>query len=143
MSNFESKLLSEIMIINGLIFPLCTDAANSSQSLSEFVSNTDSNNLLAKMATHLDQKSRVNQYWLHLGYQFKLSSEKLKELEYGQHTQVVMEYLYKKKPKFSIGEFYEVVKKLRRNDVLKKLDPFIAGEFVNGCLHLIIGKTLK
>ena len=81
------------------------------------------------MATLLDQKSRVNKYWLHLGHQFKLSSEKLKELEYGQYTEVVMEYLYDKKPDFSVGEFYEVVKKLRRNDVLKKLDPFIVGEF--------------
>ena len=95
------------------------------------------------MATILDQKSRVNQYWLHLGHQFKLSGEKLKELEYGQYTQVIMKYLYAARSGLTIGTFYDEVKKLKRQDVLKKLDPFIVGELVNGCLHLSIGEALE
>lgn len=87
------------------------------------------------MATLLDQKSRVNNYWLHLGHEFKLSGERLKELEYGQYTQVIMAYLYSAKSDLTIGTFYDEVKKLNRWDVLKKLDPFMAGELVNGCLH--------
>ena len=83
------------------------------------------------MATRLDLKSRVNQYWLHLGQQFKLSCERLKEIEYGQSnpTEVLMEYLYSTKTDLTIGKFYEEVKKLKRQDVLKKLNPFIVGEF--------------
>lgn len=88
------------------------------------------------MATHLDQKSRVNSYWPHLGQKFGLSAERLKEIEYGQFTQVLMDYLYTKKPNLTIGTFYQVVKNLKRQDVLRKLDCFIVGEFErNHCLN--------
>ena len=81
------------------------------------------------MATLLDQKSRVNSHWLHLGQQFHLPSERLKEIEYGQFTQVLMDYLYTKKPNLTIGTFYQVVQNLKRQDVLRKLDRFIISEF--------------
>lgn len=81
------------------------------------------------MATHLDHKSRVNSYWLHLGQKFNLSGERLKEIEFGQFTQVLMDYLYTKKPNLTVGTFYQVVQNLKRQDVLRKLDRFIVGEF--------------
>lgn len=86
------------------------------------------------MATLLDQKSSVKQYWPHLGHQFKLSGERIKQLEYGQYNQVIMAYVYSAKPGLTIGTFYDEMKKLKRRDVLRKLDPFIVGELVNGCL---------
>lgn len=72
----------------------------------------------------------MNKNWLHLGLQFKLSNETLKEIEYGpiNPTEVLMKYMYSRKTDLTIGEFYDEVKKLKRHDVLKKLDPFIVGE---------------
>ena len=68
--------------------------------------------------------------WFHLGQQFKLSNETLKEIEYGPFspTEVLMKYMYSRKTDLTIGKFYDEVKKLKRHDVLKKLDPFIVGE---------------
>lgn len=68
--------------------------------------------------------------WFHLGQQFKLSNETLKEIEYGPFspTEVVMKSLYSRRTDLTIGRFYDVVKELKRHDVLKKLDPFIVGE---------------
>jgi len=114
--------------VKKIITDVYPDAASSTQDLNEFATKTVNSNILAKMATLLDQKSRVNQYWLHLGHQFKLSGERLKELEYGQYTQVIMKYLYAAKSGLTIGTFYDEVKKLKRQDVLKKLDPFIVVE---------------
>lgn len=133
----ENKTLKDLMDalvaikrndVKKIITDVYPDAASSTQDLNEFVTKTVNSNILAKMATLLDQKSRVNQYWLHLGHQFKLSGEKLKELEYGQYTQVIMAYLYSAKSGLTIGTFYDEVKKLKRQDVLKKLDPFIVVE---------------
>lgn len=125
-------LFAEILIISGCIWP--TDAASSTQNLYEFATKTGNSNILAKMATLLDQKSSVKQYWPHLGHQFKLSGERIKQLEYGQYNQVIMAYVYSAKPGLTIGTFYDEMKKLKRRDVLRKLDPFIVGELVNGCL---------
>ena len=68
--------------------------------------------------------------WLHLGQQFKVSDETLEEIEYGPFspTEVLMKSLYSRKTDLTIGEFYDEVKKLNRQDVLKKLEPFILGE---------------
>lgn len=84
------------------------------------------------MATKLDQQSRVIGYWINLGRKFGVSGEKLKEIEYGQFnpTLALMEYLYSKQADLTVGRFYEKIKeKLKRADVLKKLDPFLVGEF--------------
>lgn len=133
----ENKTLKDLMDalaaikrndVKKIITDVYPDAASSTQDLNEFVTKTVNSNILNKMATLLDQKSRVNQYWLHLGHQFELSGEKLKELEYGQYTQVIMAYLYSAKSGLTIGTFYDEVKKLKRQDVLKKLDPFIVVE---------------
>ena len=107
-----------------------TDAGDSTEKFSDFAASHANSTIITKMATQLDQKSRVNQHWLHLGQQFKVSGERLKEIEYGQFspTEVLMEYLYSKKTDLTIGLFYDEVKKLNRYDVLKKLDPFIIGE---------------
>ncbi|KAJ7339410.1 hypothetical protein OS493_005805 [Desmophyllum pertusum] len=81
------------------------------------------------MATKLDQQSRVIGYWINLGRQFGITGEKLKEIEYGQSnpTLALMEYLYSKQvDNLTVGRFYEKIKeKLKRADVLKKLDPFL------------------
>lgn len=90
--------------------------------------------------------------WFHLGQQFKLSNETLKEIEYGPFspTEVVMKSLYSRKTDLTIGTFYDVVKELKRHDVLKKLDPFIVGELktwtIYTCLFLRLNElqiTLK
>lgn len=83
------------------------------------------------MCTKLDEKSCVIGYWKTLGQQLKISGEKLKEIECGQFnpTLALMEYLYSKQADLTVGRFSEEVKKLKRNDVLKKLDPLLAGEF--------------
>ena len=87
--------------------------------------------MIKAIATKLDQKSRVNGYWINLGQQFKISGEKLKEIEYGQFNpaSVLMEYLYSKQEDLTVGRFYEEVKKLNRRDVLRKLEPFHRGKF--------------
>lgn len=103
------------------VFP---DAANSSQELSEFIASNF--NAVADVATLLDQTSNVNKYWFHLGLEFGVSRVHLKEIEYGQSTQDLMEYLYTKKPHLTIGTFYGVIEKsLKRKDVLKILRPFV------------------
>jgi len=108
-----------------------TDAENSTEKISDFASSDANSEIIKKMATKLDEKSRVNGYWIHLGHQFKISGEKLKDIEYGQFNPafVLMEYLYSKQKHLTLGEFYEEVKKLKRGDVLKKLDPFLCGKF--------------
>lgn len=80
------------------------------------------------MATLLDQGSVVIENWFHLGFKFGIKREFLDEIKYGRFTQYIMEYLYTKKPQLTVGAFYEVIKKLGRKDVLKKLEKFIAGE---------------
>ena len=87
--------------------------------------------MIKAIATKLDQKSRVNGYWINLGQQFKISGEKLKEIEYGQFNPalVLMEYLYSKQEDLTVGRFYEEVKNLNRRDVLRKLEPFHSGKF--------------
>ena len=95
------------------------------------------------MATRLDQKSDVISYWLHLGQEFNLSAERLKEIEYAsQFTQVLMDYLYTKKPNLTVGTFYQVVQNLEREDVLEKLNGFIVGEF-EGNRHFLADNALK
>lgn len=95
--------------------------------------------MIEEIATSLDQKSRVNKNWFNLGEQFKIPSKRLKEIEYGQSnpTLVLMEYLYSKN--LTIGTLYDVVEKLNRNDVKKKLSPIISGEF-DSCYFLISWK---
>ena len=87
--------------------------------------------MIKAIATKLDQKSRVNGYWINLGQQFEISGEKLKEIEYGQSNPalVLMEYLYSKQQDLTVGRFYEEVKNLKRGDVLKKLEPFHSSKF--------------
>ena len=64
----------------------------------------------------------------------------LKEIEYGQSTQDLMEYLYTKKPRLTIGTFYGVIeKRLKRKDVLKILRPFVEGE-CHVCHHEMVPK---
>ncbi|XP_078362397.1 uncharacterized protein LOC144646617 [Oculina patagonica] len=103
------------------------DAETSTETLSDFAASDANSELIKKMATKLDQKSRVIGYWKTLGQQFKISGEKLKEIECGQFnpTLALMEYLYSKRADLKVKEFYEVVKNLKRNDVLKKLDPYL------------------
>lgn len=76
----------------------------------------------------LDQESGVIENWFHLGFRFDIKRESLDEMKYGQFTQNIMDYVYAKKPQLTVGVFYNVIKKLGRKDVLKKLDKFMAGE---------------
>ena len=87
--------------------------------------------MIKKIATKLDEKSRVNAYWINLGQQFKVSGEKLKEIEYGQFNPalVLMEYLYSRQEHLTVGDFYEAVENLKRGDILKVLKPFLSGKF--------------
>lgn len=120
-----------VPVINYLSpFLYSTDATDSTEKFSDFVACLENSELIENIATLLDQKSTVNKNWLHLGLQFKLSNETLKEIEYGpiNPTEVLMKYMYSRKTDLTIGEFYDEVKKLKRHDVLKKLDFFIAGE---------------
>ena len=113
------------------MFLFCpTDAENCTEKISDFASNANSE-IMKEMATRLDQKSRVIGYWINLGQQFKISGDKLKEIEYGQFNPALalMEYLYSKQEHLTVGEFYEEVEKLRRRDVIKKLEPFLHGKF--------------
>ena len=115
-----------------------TDAAESSERFTDFSSSPANSKLLIKMATLLDQQSRVNQNWRNLGQQFQLSDERLKEIEYGQSAQVLMQYIYTKKTDLKIGAFYDEVKKLNRKDVLKKMNPYIVGEFDKSCFVICL-----
>ena len=76
----------------------------------------------------LDQESDVIENWFHLGFRFGIKRESLDEIKYGQFTQDIMDYVYAKKPQLTVGVFYNVIEKLGRKDVLKKLDKFMAGE---------------
>ena len=108
-----------------------TDAENSTEKISEFASSHANSEIIKEMATKLDQKSRVLGDWIDLGRQFKISGDKLKEIEYGQFNPalVLMEYLYSEQKHLTVEKFYEEVQKLKRRDVLKKLDPFLSGTF--------------
>ena len=83
------------------------------------------------MCTKLDQKSLVIGYWKNLGQQFKISGEKLKEIECGQFNPMLalMEYLYSKQADLTVKKMCKEVENLNRNDVLKKLKPYLNGEF--------------
>ena len=78
--------------------------------------------------------------WFHLGQQFKLSNETLKEIEYGPFspTEVLIKYMYSRKTDLTIGKFYDEVKELKRHDVLKKLDPFIVGELKTWAFYTML-----
>ena len=102
------------------------DAAKSSQELVEFID--DNYRTVAEVATMLDQESDVIENWFHLGFKFGIKRESLDEIKYGQFTQNIMDYVYAKKPQLTVGVFYNVIEKLGRKDVLKKLDKFMAGE---------------
>jgi len=104
---------------------------NSTEEISDFATSNANSEMIKAIATKLDQKSRVNGYWINLGQQFKISGEKLKEIEYGQSNPafVLMEYLYSKQEDLTVGRFYEEVKNLKRGDVLKKLEPSRSSKF--------------
>ena len=87
--------------------------------------------MIEAIATELDKKSRVNRDWNHLGRQFEIPREKLKEIEYGLFNPAVdlMEYLFLKQEDLTVEKFYNEVKILNREDVLNKLEPFRRGRF--------------
>lgn len=104
---------------------------NSTKTVSDFKSSESE--MIDKMATKLDQQSRVTGNWRKLGGQFKVPAEKLDEIEYGPFNPalVLMEYLYSRQKDLTVKKFYDVLvdNKLKRGDVLKKLKPFLDGEF--------------
>lgn len=105
--------------------------------LSDFVASTTNNDLIEKITTKLDEKSRVNSCWMDLGRQFQLSGQKIKEIELcgeSNPTEALMEYLYAKQRDLTVKVFYEKVEEMKRGDVLKKLKPFRDGRFV--CIHI-------
>ena len=84
------------------------------------------------MATYLDQMSSLDRkpFWRSLGSKLGVPQQKLDEIQHCQvnSTKAVMEYYYTKNPVATIGQFCDVVEtQLKRNDVLKKLNP-IASE---------------
>jgi len=105
---------------------------NSTEKIGDFASSNANSEMIKRIATKLDKKSRVNGYWWNLGEQFEISREKLKEIEYGPSnpTLVLMKYLYLKQEDLTVGRFYKEVKKLKRGDVLEKLEPFLKGTFL-------------
>ena len=115
-----------------------TDATRASQTmLRDFVASPANDDLIEKITTKLDERSRVNSCWMDLGRQFQLSGEKIKEIELcgeSNPTEALMEYLYAQQQGLTVGTFYEKVKKINRGDVLKKLKPFLDGKFV--CIHI-------
>ncbi|XP_022800363.1 uncharacterized protein LOC111338194 isoform X3 [Stylophora pistillata] len=111
-----------------MITDVYPDAEHSTQTISEFVASSDNNDLIEKITTKLDERSRVNACWINLGRKFQISSEKLKEIELcgeTNPTEALMEYLYTKREDLTVQKFYEIVKKLKRGDVAKKLEPFL------------------
>lgn len=84
------------------------------------------------MTNKLDKKSLVNKNWRFLGGSapFRLSAERLDEIEFGQSTQILMQYLYEKE-NFTIGDFYDKVKELQRGDVVRILDRFMNGKLLS------------
>ena len=84
------------------------------------------------MTNLLDQKSPVTKNWRCLGRcaPFSLPPERLDEIEFGQSTQILMQYLYKK-DNFAIGYFYDKVKELGRGDVVQILDQFMNGKLLS------------
>lgn len=112
--------------VKKIITKVVPDAANSSQELVEFID--DNYSTVAEVATMLDQESDVIENWFHLGFKFGIKRESLDEIKYGQFTQNIMDYVYAKKPQLTVGVFYNVIEKLGRKDVLKKLDKFMADD---------------
>ena len=104
---------------------------NSTEKIGDFASSNANSERIEAIATKLDQKSRVIGNWIHLGRQFKISDEKLKEIEYGLFNPAValMEYLFLKQEDLTVEKFYNEVKILNRGDVLNKLEPFRRGRF--------------
>ena len=102
---------------------------NSTKTISDFKSSESQ--MIDEMATKLDQQSQVTGNWRKLGEQFKVPYEKLKEIEYGPFNPAfaLMEYLYSSQNDLTVRKFYDELEKLKRRDVLKKLEPFLEGEF--------------
>ena len=118
---------------------LSTDAANSTETISDFAASNTNSEMIKEIATKLDQRSRVNACWLDLGRKFDISGEKLKEIECGQFnpTEALIEYLYSKEEDLlTVRRFYEEVQQLKRRDVLKILQRFFDGEFYLCSHHL-------
>lgn len=92
----------------------------------------DKSDLIFQMTNLLDQELSVTSTWRHLGRSnpFRLTDERLDEIELPQSTQVLMEYLYTKDD-FTIRFFYNKVKELQREDVVQILDKFINGKFIS------------
>lgn len=84
------------------------------------------------MTNKLDKKSSVNKNWRSLARSapFSLSPERLDEIEFGQSTQILMQYLYETH-NFTIGLFYDKVKELGRKDVVRILDRFMNGKLLS------------
>lgn len=118
-----------------LFYP--TDAGNSTEKISDFASSNANSEIIKEMASKLDQKSRVNGYWIDLGRQFKIPGDKSKEIEYGQFnpTLALMEYVYSKQDDLTVRKFYDEVEKLNRVLVLKKLEPFLNGTFDSSFIY--------
>lgn len=84
------------------------------------------------MTNKLDKNSIVNKNWRSLGRSapFRLPPERLDEIEFGESTQILMQYLYEKE-NFTIGYFYDKVKELQRGDVVRILDRFMNGKLLS------------
>lgn len=110
---------------------------NSTQTISDFASSDSNNEMIDKIATELDRKSRVVGYWRNLGQKFNIRGDKLKEIEYGQFnpTLALMEYVYSKQDDLTVRKFYDEVEKLNRVLVLKKLEPFLNGTFDSSFIY--------
>ncbi|XP_022806779.1 uncharacterized protein LOC111343853 [Stylophora pistillata] len=111
-----------------MITAVYQDAENSIQTISEFAASSANADLIEKITTKLDERSRVNTCWIDLGRKFQISGEKLKEIELcgeTNPTEALMKYLYIKQKDLTVQKFHEKVKKLKRGDVVKKLEPFL------------------
>ena len=111
---------------------------NSTETICDFASSDSNNVMMDKIATKLDQKSRVVGYWIDLGHKFNIPGDKLKEIEYGQFnpTLALMEYLYSTQDDLTVRKFYDEAKKsIKRVRVSKKLECFLDGKFDSTCIY--------
>ena len=102
-----------------LSFFISTDAKTSTSSIRDTIATKP--DLIDEMATQLDQTSRVTKNWRHLGNEFGIRSERLKEIESGRNpTKDLLEYIYTSMESFTVRSFCDLMTKLGRGDVPRK-----------------------
>lgn len=98
-----------------------SDPENNTQRVSDVFNNNVQ--LEDKIVLQLDTKSPVKKGWKDLAYEFGLNKKEVERIESGCRNPAagILDYLFKKDPKFTVGNFKTHMSEMKREDVLNLL----------------------